>query len=262
MFGHEVGVCDLSRVAIERDEVMTTHEWRPRIQKFLEADSGRSLPSEVSRLETHVFIVQPTAPVWDIAAWLHDESLRVGADLIVIDSATYACVPEEAEKSVTALKYSRAIATIRKPVLTIAHVTKSDMNPAAPFGSTYWKNGARVITAVSRTGTDPLDPRLLKNWKSNQRGEFKDQHVDWGWLNDDLPPSGGLTYDDAKPKKALIYQESFDRLSTELGRPPTPAEIEADTDGDVAAATAKVYRGRYRAVPPPKITRVKGTPND
>ncbi len=234
---------DDKKILIVDYEMHAQHEWRPRIQQFLETNG--KLPSEVSRLATHVFIVQPSLPVWDISAWLHDEALRVGADLVVIDSATYACVPEEAEKSVTALKYSKAIATIGRPVLTIAHVTKSDMNPAAPFGSTYWKNGARVITAVSRTGTDPLAPRLLKNWKSNQRGEFKDQHVDWTWLTQDLPPTGGLTYEDVKPAALTgvkLYTDSVDRLISILGRDPTPQEIADDTEHDLNWVAQNKFR--------------------
>lgn len=172
--GHTVLVVDY--------EAHARHEWRPRLEAFL------TKMGIAGRMKTHAFICQPTQPIWEIGDWLRDMARRVKADYVIVDSVTYACVGEEAEKSTTAIKYSGAIARLGFPVLSIAHVTKADANPKHPFGSVYWSNGARSTVAVSRVG-EAAEPRLLKNQKSNQRALARDQHVDWSWVDQqDGPP--------------------------------------------------------------------------
>jgi len=102
---------------------------------------------------------------------------------VVIDSVSYACVGEEVEKSVTATKYSMAVNQLEKPVLSIAHVTKADLDPNHPFGSIFWSNGARVTIAVSRkVAEDAESDRIVRNPKTNQRGPFPTVAIKWDWL--------------------------------------------------------------------------------
>ena len=129
-----------------------------------------------------VRITQPTKPIWDVIGHLRHQVSLHDIDYVVIDSVTYACVGSEVEDSVTAVKYSMAIAMLQRPVLSLAHVTKENKNPDDPFGSAFWSNGARVSISVSR-GEEADSPRVLRNAKTNQRGPFKTVAIRWDWLS-------------------------------------------------------------------------------
>jgi hypothetical protein len=162
------------KVLVVDYEYHANSEWRTRVEGF-GGDMDR------------VAIVQPQKPIWEIAGWLRDVSASF--DYVVVDSVTYACVGEEVEKSVTATKYTMAVNMIGKPVLSIAHVTKENLDPNHPFGSIFWSNGARVTIGLSRKkADDPESDRIMRNPKSNQRAGFRTMAIDWSWLPNEGPP--------------------------------------------------------------------------
>lgn len=162
------------------------YEWRPRVESF---------KGDLSR----VYIAQPSEAIWDITTKtrLLIEHLTktlptkggepVGTVWLFVDSVGYACLGQEVEKSVTATRYSSAIAQVGCPTLSLAHTTKADSDPNHPFGSVFWSNGARVTIGVVGRNEQP---RKLENKKTNQRGPFATVELDWSWVaGDDLPDS-------------------------------------------------------------------------
>jgi len=214
-------------------------EWRPRVETF-----GGDL--------TRVFIVQPTRAIWDIASWIRGQCELHEVDYVVVDSAAYACVGEEVEKSVTATKYSLAVAAIGRPTLTIAHVPKSTMDPNHPFGSTFWSNGARVTIAVSRrVADDPESPRLVRNAKTNQRGPFQTIAIKWDWLGNELPgvPVPGMDYNTLE--EIVAYTQASDAIRASMlmrGRDVTPEEVLEDTGHHVTEGNLRAVKSRVRRV--------------
>lgn len=161
------------RVLVVDYEQNAAHEWRPRIEAFGGAIALKS-----------VYINQPTDPLWDAAGGLRQAIIDLKIDLVIIDSITYACVGQDVEKSATAALYSRAIAQLKVPVLSLAHTTKTDPNPQHPFGSVYWSNGARITIAVSAKDYD--GPRQVICKKTNQVAPFKPFEYDWSWVESGL----------------------------------------------------------------------------
>jgi Bifunctional DNA primase/polymerase, N-terminal/Primase C terminal 1 (PriCT-1) len=141
------------------------YEWRPRVEAFR---------GDLSR----VFVIHPEAAIWDCA----DEVVALVAQLdvtwVFVDSVAYACLGMEVEKSVTATRYSAAIAKVPVPVVSLAHTTKADADPKHPFGSVFWSNGARVTIGMSAPDETR---RVLKNRKTNQRSPFPPVEIDWSW---------------------------------------------------------------------------------
>ena len=170
-----------------------SHEWRPRIEAFggLEA-------------LTRVKYAQPSIPIWELVGWLRTQCSLMGVSLIVVDSVTYACVGSDVETSATAIKYSMAVGSLHLPVLSLAHVTKNDLDPTHPFGSVQWSNGARITWGMSRQA-DPLLPRILKNRKANTRMPAGEQSVDWTWLTTGLPQK--LTYLSHYSSGQIFYED-------------------------------------------------------
>lgn len=148
-------------------------EWRKRLEAF----SG-----DMSK----VYVVSPTAAIWDIAGPVTEliKELRVG--YVIVDSAIYACVGSDAYTPEAATKYSLAIAQFGKPVLTLAHKTKSKDEQSKPFGSVFWHNGARLIISVEAKGYD--DDRIIKTQKSNHGDDFH-RAIKWDWVRTGLPPA-------------------------------------------------------------------------
>ncbi len=221
------------------------YEWGPRLAQF-GADPAK------------VAYVQPTKPIWDRVGFLRAQIARFNVDLVVVDSALYACGGEEAEKSVTAVKYGIAIAQLERPILTLGHVTKENADPQYPFGSVYWHNGARVTIAVSRKDdADAESARIIRNAKTNQRGMFKTVGANWEWLSN--PGVGcdcrrgkawwthGTHLHDDEPAYSHVKQVIID-LHAQLGRPPTPEEVEEESGGKftttVRAITVALSKGR------------------
>lgn len=227
------------RVLILDYEQHAQFEWRPRVEAF-----GGNLDE--------VFIVQPVRPIWDIAAWVAGQAELHGADYLVVDSVAYACVGQEVEKSVTATRYSLAVATIARPTLSLAHVPKSTDDPNHPFGSTFWSNGARVTISVSRqTPDDPFSPRVVRNAKTNQHAPFKTRAIDWSWLANDRP---GITvkgghYNTLLEKEAYSSAADAVRASRALrGRDVTADEVFEDTGMQVSDASVRTTQHRVRQI--------------
>ena len=195
------------RILIVDYEQHAQYEWRPRVEAF-----GGNMDE--------VLIVQPTHPIWEIAGWLKGQIERHAIDFVVVDSVSYACVGQEVETSTTAVQYSMAVATLQRPVLSIAHVTKADLDPKHPFGSIMWSNGARVTIAVAVQGDDPDSPRVMRNSKTNQRAPFPMVAVDWTWVTDELPPD--LTF---KPAYKSARQATQAYIEVH-GKNPSPEELE------------------------------------
>lgn len=163
------------RVLVLDYEAHASHEWRPRVERF-----GGNL--------NHVFIMQPSEAIWDAAGAVNEVIARNDIDLVVVDSVTYACLGVEVEKSATAAQYSVAIAQFHRPVLSLAHVTKTDLNPAHPFGSIFWSNGARITISIHRSDeNDHASPREMHNRKTNQAAPFKPVSIPWDWVDNELP---------------------------------------------------------------------------
>jgi 5S rRNA maturation endonuclease (ribonuclease M5) len=229
------------------------YEWRPRLEAML---AYLGCPG---RMRDHVYLLTPgPKPIWEMQDWLRDQARRVGADFVVVDSVTYACI-KDAEVSETAIRYSHAIARLKLPVLSIAHVTKADANPKHPFGSVYWSNGARVTIALSRTKPeDDAAPRLLKNWKSNQRSRFRDQSVDWRWVDKDGPPDH-LDFSEVRLSQAQAIAQAEFELENELGRKPNGPEVAARAT-EIAGVDVKqnnVRQARARATGPKIVGKTR-----
>ena len=72
----------------------------------------------------------------------------------------------------------------------LAHTTKANADPAHPFGSVFWSNGARNTIGIARDGEGLTAPRVLRNKKTNQRAPFAPVSIPWDWSEGStLPPS-------------------------------------------------------------------------
>lgn len=82
-------------------------------------------------------------------------------DYIVIDSAVMACGADPLKPDAAAA-YAAALVTLGRPVLSLAHVTKTD-DSRYPFGSIFWHNLARMTWSLSGTDAE----LLLRHRKHN-----------------------------------------------------------------------------------------------
>lgn len=168
------GAAEPLKILILDYEAHARHEWRKRVPHF-------------GGWMKHVWIVQPTEPIWDIAQQVREVIEEHGINLVVVDSITYACVGEEVEKSATAAKYTVAISHLQRPVLSLAHTTKTDLGAKHPFGSIFWSNGARVTINVRVDGPLYNDPRVVECKKTNQQAPFAPYRLSWDWVDTELP---------------------------------------------------------------------------
>lgn len=228
---------DLGYVVLVLDfEENTKFEWAPRVKQF-----GGDL--------TRLRIVQTDVAVWDAV----DDIKGVIADIearypdapvyMVVDSAAYACMGAEVEKSTTATKYKKTLNRIGLPALSLAHTTKADADPQHPFGSVFWSNGARVTIGVSRKNGDrePGTPRVLRCKKSNQRAPFAAAEVSWDQEIDGSTPSTLV--------ESAVSGATFSRIVNLLiVGPKTVAEIVAGLidDGGPAVKEATVQASLTR----------------
>jgi hypothetical protein len=79
-----------------------------------------------------------------------------GIRYVIIDSAGYAADgrPEDAE---VALRYFRALRSLRVGTLTLAHVSSGEHGSDKPFGSVFWHNSARQTWYLERVERGPQD---------------------------------------------------------------------------------------------------------
>lgn len=81
-------------------------------------------------------------PFADMIPGLRREIARHGVSYLITDSAGAACGMDP-QKPEAAIKYFNALAALKVPSLTIAHVTKDQKNLDYPFGSVFWETMAR-----------------------------------------------------------------------------------------------------------------------
>ena len=203
----KVPVFDPKTVLILDYESHAETEWRKRVEKF-----GGDLK--------RVHIVRPAAAIWDIAGSVAELVKELRVDYVVVDSALYACTGADAYTPEGATQYTLAIAQFRRPVLTLAHKTKSKDDQDKPFGSVFWHNGARLTISVDAKGYD--DPRELHTRKANHGADFH-RAIEWGWVGTGLPDR--LDEIDLKGDRADEWQQVHDALEATLSREPTHPEI-------------------------------------
>lgn len=198
------------RVLVVDYEQHASHEWKPRMDAF-GADHDAWLA------------MQPTRPIWDEAATVRSVIDDQDVDLVIVDSAVYACAGTDAESSAAASQYSLAIAQFRKPVLTLAHVTKESGDPTRPpshpFGSVFWSNGARVTVRVSRTSDELTSDRRIEVRKSNQGQVPEPLLVEWDWTATQAigTPRKGATYHELVFRKAPAQVQVASQAAVEAG---------------------------------------------
>lgn len=209
------------RVLILDYENHAETEWRPRVERF---------GGDMSR----VVLVRPSAPIWDIAGNVAELIKELRVDFVVVDSAMYACAGADAYTPEGATKYSLAITQFRRPVLTLAHKTKSKEDQDKPFGSVFWHNGARLTISVEREGYD--DPREIKTRKANHGADFH-RAIDWSWVGLGLPAR--LDEIDLAKTQVDLHADIHADLLTSLGREPTQGECESAGEGNLTLASVK-----------------------
>ncbi len=117
--------------------------------------------------------------LWDVVDELADIVADFGAEFVVIDSVTTAAVgAKDPYSSDTPVKFAVACQRIGRPVLALAHVTKTD-DLTYPFGSIHWHTQARTTwSLVEASGRRVLEHRKRGNrpWlgKFGVDIEFKD----------------------------------------------------------------------------------------
>lgn len=196
-------------------------EWRKRVEAF-----GGDL--------RRVNVVRPSAAIWDIAGSLAELVKEVRADYVVVDSALYACTGADAYTPEGATKYTLAIAQLRRPVLTLAHKTKSKDDQDKPFGSVFWHNGARLTISVDAKGYD--DDRIIKARKANHGADFT-RAIEWDWVSNGLPTR--LVEKDSSMPQTELHTEIHDALTKALGREPTQGECVTAGAGQLTLPSVK-----------------------
>ncbi len=196
-------------------------EWRKRVESF-----GGNLD--------HVIIVRPIAAIWDIAGNVAELIKELKIDYVIVDSALYACTGADAYTPEAATKYSLAITQFRKPVLTLAHKTKSKDDQDKPFGSVFWHNGARLTISVDAKGYD--DPREIHTRKANHGADFH-KSIEWGWVGTGLPDR--LVENDLSVPQTALHAQIHADLVVTLGREPTQGECVAAGGGDLTLPSVK-----------------------
>jgi hypothetical protein len=180
---------------------------------------------------------------------------QCGIRYVICDSAGYASDgrPEDAE---VALRYFRALRTLRVGSLTLAHISSGEHGTDKPFGSVFWHNSARQTWYLERTTGVARDTFTLGLFnKKNNLGRL---HAGVGL---------SLTFDASRTtitQTNLADEEQFaervplwQRISNALRtRPMTVSEIAAETGAKRDSVTKALQRGRsFMAVP-----SVDGTP--
>lgn len=165
------------RLGIIDYEQHARSEWKPRMRQFAQTIAHDS----VLLKRVHIFTLRPDISLWhgmdDLLPFIEDR----GINRLLCDSAAYACGELDPESSMAPRLYSAAVAELRLPMTTLAHVTKQNLDPPHPYGSVFWSNGARVTVGMVGDGED--GPRILRNKKTNQNSRFKPLDIDWSWAS-------------------------------------------------------------------------------
>jgi hypothetical protein len=123
--------------ALWLDYEMDGEEHRKRLEQFY----GQDMPEELYYLRCRGSLVST-------ADQIRDHVERLGINLLVVDSASFAAEgsisePESATEFFSALRSIGRVGSI-----IIGHVNKA-MNDEFPFGSVHWHNGARATWFLS-----------------------------------------------------------------------------------------------------------------
>jgi len=118
-----------------------------------------------------VFYKRGDATMTGMADGLSRSIAELGIDGIIVDSVGVACGAEP-EAAQAANEYFRVLRSLPiKWSISIAHQTKDKAKAMEPFGSIFWKNGARNIwkaVAEQQTGSNVLNVGMM-NTKANNR---------------------------------------------------------------------------------------------
>jgi hypothetical protein len=131
---------------------------------------ARRVPPLSTRPERSVVMVAPLSaawkgkrgPIWESKDDIGRLVEAYGGTYVVIDSVVTACGGADVTKPETCARYAEALQRFDRPVLSLAHMTKTD-DDRYPFGSIFWHNLARVTWSLERGGTS----RLLTPHKAN-----------------------------------------------------------------------------------------------
>jgi hypothetical protein len=107
-------------------------------------------------------------PLPGIAGDLRQEFDGRGVDYVVIDSVVMALGGIDPLKPEAPIRYAKALHVMRRPSLSLAHVTK-ETDHRYPFGSVFWHNGTRLTLSLEARASGV---RILQNRKANQHRLF------------------------------------------------------------------------------------------
>lgn len=152
----------------------------------------------------------PPQPLWEIRDQLRLAIKRHRADLVVVDSINHALVNGDPVDASVAGRYSGVAASLGIPVLSLAHVNRSQ-DHSKPFGSAGWHNGARMTWSLEKESTHAV----LTNRKANNHAPFPKVMVEVLW-RDNLPVNLSET----------TYHETLgEKINRLLEHPKTEGEI-------------------------------------
>lgn len=191
-----------------------------------------------------VFVVSPVAAIWDIAGAVTELIKELDIGYVMVDSAIYACAGADAYTPEAATKYSLAISQFGRPVLTLAHKTKSKDDQDKPFGSVFWHNGARLIISVDAKGYD--DPREVHTRKANHGEEFHFEYK-WDWVGTGLPSA--LEENDIAVTGTAAHAQIHADLLVSLGREPRTSECVKACTGQASESIVKKAHRTTHAAP-------------
>lgn len=216
------------RIVLVVDYERHKDEWSRRIRTFACPatewhDTKENPHRDPKGITDRVHVFQPDEVIWDAMGDIDRAVRETGADIVIVDSVTFAVAGSglKVEDSDTATRYFAACQKLGLPFISIAHVTKADADPAYPFGSVFWHNGARVTVGVVQKGKDD-EPRKIEVKKFNQGKKKAITEIDWTWVNSSLP-HGGLTEEDASMK----LEDRILVILRENGGMASVAELEA-----------------------------------
>lgn len=159
-------------------------------------------------------------------------------DYVVVDSAVMACGSDPL-KPEAAAEYAAAVTAIGRPVLSLAHVTKTD-DMRYPFGSIFWHNLARTTWGLQgdQSGAVVLSHRKHNNYAS--LGRFQ---VIATWRDDRLQEVYEKGYGQALQERVALILAGGMMTTTEI------VEALNDDEEGVPVKRATVRRVLTRYTP-------------
>ena len=175
-----------------------------------------------------VSYLAPVGPLRSVADAIAYEADALDITYVVVDSAVMAC-GDDPMKPDSARSYGEGVIRLRRPVLTLAHVTNLD-DARYPFGSIFWHNLARTTWSLTADG----DAALLTHRKHNNYAAVARLAVVMTWTDGRL---------------GEVWERSYiaslgDEIAEVLTVTPdlTLAEIVAELNGADTRADSRVNR--------------------